>query len=192
MAQVGLSKPFYAMYAMSSGSVYYSSGDVLAKAVNADIAPDTGDANVFYADNGPAESAAVFSGGTLTLDIDHLSYSVAGALLGLTPTQSSTPSGGYVLAYKAGTVAPSVGVGLVFKNIVGGSAEYVGVVLHKVQFNVPELSQATQGESIEFTAPQLTATILRDDTTDEVWKTEGYFSSESDAVTFVKGILSIT
>ena len=191
MAQVGVSKLYYAAYAASQGSVTYSSGASLAKAVNVDIAPESGDAINFYADNAIAETAAVFTGGTLTIDVDHLSAAVAAALLGLTVTTVSTPSGSEI-AYKSGVVAPYVGFGVVFKNIIGGSEAWMGVVLTKVQFQTPELNQATQGETIEFTAPQLTATIMRDDTSDAVWKYEGYFSTEANAEAWVKGKLSIT
>lgn len=191
MAQVGVSKLFYASYAVSEGTVSYSSGAALAKAVNVDIAPESGDAINFYADNSLCESAAVFTGGTLTLDIDSLSASVAAALLGLTVDSVSTPSGSEI-AYKSGAVAPYLGVGVVFKNIIGGSESWMGVVLTKVQFQTPTLSQATQGETIEFTAPQITATIMRDDSNDAVWKYEGYFGTEANAVAWIKSKLSIT
>lgn len=191
MAQVGVSKLFYASYAVNNSTVSYSSGAALAKAVNVDIAPESGDAINFYADNAICESAAVFTGGTLTLDIDSLSASVAAALLGLTVDSVATPSGSEI-AYKAGVVAPYLGVGVVFKNIIGGAESWMGVVLTKVQFQTPELSQATQGETIEFTAPQITATIMRDDSADAVWKYEGYFSTEANAVAWIKSKLSIT
>ena len=191
MAQVGVSKLFYAAYAVNQGTVSYSSGASLAKAVNVDIAPESGDAIKFYADNAVAETAAVFTGGTLTLDIDSLSAAVAAALLGLTVATVTTPSGSEI-AYKSGAVAPYVGVGCIFKNIIGGSEAWMGVVLTKVQFQAPELNQATQGETMEFTAPQLTATIMRDDSSDAVWKYEGYFTTEANAESWVKGKLGIT
>ena len=192
MAQVGVCRPFYAMYATSAGTVVYSNGGVLAKAVNVDIAPDNGDKNVFYADNGPAESASVFSGGTLTLDIDHLSAEVAAALLGLTVADTSTPTGGSEIVFKGDAVPPYVGFGVIFKNIFESTPEWVGVVLHKVQFQQPAMSQATQGESIEFAAPQLVASILRDDSTDNAWQSLSFFGTEANAEAWVKGKLNIT
>ena len=80
MAKVGLSKPFYASYAASNGSVTYSNGGSMGKAVSVSIEPDDNDTTKFYADNGPAESAQIFSGGTLTLEIDRLDSTVLGAL----------------------------------------------------------------------------------------------------------------
>ena len=60
MATIGLSKPFYAIYAASGATVSYTSGGVLGKAVELSMELDGGDANILYADNGPAESATTF------------------------------------------------------------------------------------------------------------------------------------
>ena len=58
MAKTGLSKSFYALYDANNGNPQYSNGGTLGKAVDADIALDGNDTVIFYADNGPAESAA--------------------------------------------------------------------------------------------------------------------------------------
>lgn len=193
MARIGLSKPYYALYAASDGTVTYSDGGLIAKAVETDISPDDSGAVKFYADNGIAESANIFNQGTLTLSIDHLSAAVAAALLGLTVDSVTTPAGS-MIKYLAGAVAPYVGVGLIVKSIVSGSAQYMAIVLRKCQFNQPGIAQATQGETIEFTAPELTATIMRDDQDDSLseWKREGYFTTEANAEAWIKAQLSIT
>ena len=66
MATIGLSKPFYAIYTASGEAVSYTSDGVLGKAVELSMELEGGDANILYADNGPAESATTFGGGTLT------------------------------------------------------------------------------------------------------------------------------
>ena len=190
MAKVGLSKPFYAIYGAENGSVTYENGGSMGKAVDAEIEPDDSDSTIFYADNGPAESANLFSGGTLTLNVDRLDSGVVAAILGITPGSSTTPAG-TTLDFGAETVIPYVGVGLIAKSIVDGSAVWMGIVLTKVQFRMPTLDLSTQGEEIEFTANELEATILRDDTTNHNWMMWGYFTTEANAETWIKGQLSI-
>lgn len=191
MAKVGLSKPFYAKYAAANQVVTYSGGGSMGKAVNAQIEPDDNDIAKFYADNGPAESAQVFSGGTLTLEIDRLNASVVGDLFGITPGSSATPVG-TTLNYSADGVVPYVGIGFIGKNIVSNTAEWIAFVLPKVQFSYPSFDLTTQGEEIEFSGNELTATILRDDTASANWLKVGYFSSEADAETWIKSLLSIS
>ena len=191
MAKVGLSKPYYAKYAAANQVVTYSNGASMGKAVDANIEPDDTDAVVFYADNGPAESANMFSGGTLTLNVDRLDSTVVGAILGITPGSSTTPTG-TTLDFGAETAIPYVGVGLIAKSIVNGSAVWMGIILTKVQFKMPSLDLETQGEDIEFTANELEANILRDDTSSHNWMKWGYFSTEGDAELWVKAQLNIS
>ena len=111
------------------------------------------------------------------------------------PPSSSSPSttpSGTTLEFGAETVIPYVGVGLIAKSIVDGNQVWMGIILTKVQFKMPTLDLETQGEEIEFTANELEATILRDDTTNGAWMRWGYFGSEANAETWIKGQLSIS
>ena len=191
MAKVGLSKPFYAKYAAANNVVTYSDGGSMGKAVSANIEPDDNDTSKFFADNGLAESANIFSGGTLTLEVDRLASTVVGALFGITPGSSVTPVG-VTLDFAADAVIPYVGVGLIAKNIVDNAQQWIAIVLPKVQFHVPTFDLSTQGEEIEFSGNELTATILRDDTTNGNWLKLNYVSSEADAETWIKSVLSIS
>ena len=163
----------------------------MGKAVNAEIEPDDNDTTIFYADNGPAESANLFTGGTLTLNVDRLSADVVGAILGITPGSSTTPVG-TTLDFGADNITPYVGVGLIAKSIVDATPVWMGIVLTKVQFKIPTLDLETQGEEIEFSANELEATIMRDDTTNANWMKWGYFTTEANAETWIKNALSIT
>lgn len=191
MAKVGLSKPFYAKYTAAGQVVTYSNGASMGKAVSADISPNDNDTNFFYADNGPAESAYIFSGGTLTLELDRLAATVMGDLFGVTPGSSVTPTG-TTLDFSADSVIPYVGVGLIAKNIVDNTAVWMAILLPKVQFVHPGFDLQTQGEEVEFSGNQLTAAILRDDTASANWLKIGYFSTEADAETWIKAGLSIS
>lgn len=191
MAKTGLSQSFYAIYSAENNVVTYSDGGTLGKAVECSIEPEEASDNVFYANNGPAESAADFAGGTLTITIDRLSPASLAPLLGLTTSTVSTPSG-TSLAFKAGAARPYVGYGTVFRSLVDNAVVWLAVILTKVQFAIPADSASTQGETIEFSGHELSAAILRDDTADHTWKLWGQFSTEADAVTWIKSVLSIT
>ena len=93
MARVRLSQSFYAIYSASGTTVSYSDGGTLGKAVEVSIEPEESDANIFYANNGPAESASSFGGGTLTITNDRLPLTAVAAVLGLTVASITTPAG---------------------------------------------------------------------------------------------------
>lgn len=184
MAVIGLSKPYYSTYSASAGAVTYGTPAVLAKACEVAIELDEADAVILYADNGPAEVANGFSGGTMTLTIDELSLESAAAILGLTAGSSTTPAG-TTLTFGGTAAAPYLGFGVVVKKQINNAIKWLAVILHKVQFQTPGINAVTQGETVEFQTPELTATILRDDTVDAKWCTQGQFETEADAVAFV-------
>lgn len=72
MAKIGLSKPYFAKYSNTGSTVTYAEGALMGKAVELSLELEEGDDNILYADNGPAESANTFSGGSLTLTTDDL------------------------------------------------------------------------------------------------------------------------
>ena len=76
MAKIGLSKPYAAMYSATNNTVTYTKGALIGKAVDLSIELEGADDNVLYADNGVAESANTFSGGSFTLTTDDLMPSV--------------------------------------------------------------------------------------------------------------------
>lgn len=197
MATIGLSKPYYAIYAEAGGVVSYSDGAVMGKATEANIDIDTTEDNNLYADNAVAETDRTFAGGTLTLSTDDLSQEVSKAILGLTE-QAITGIDGVTdtsvkeLVYDDTQVTPYLGVGFIIKKKVGGVFKWRGVVLAKVMFSVPADAATTQGDSIEWQTPELTATIMRDDSTTHMWKREATFTTEAQAEAYIKNRLSIT
>ena len=191
MAKTGLSKAYYAKYAAEGTSVTYSAGGTLGKAVDADISLDNADAVIFYADNGPAESAQQFSGGTLTITNDRMPMAPIAAVLGLTTVATSSPSGTTV-DFPASLTPPYVGYGTIIRNVEDNTQKWLAIILPKVQFQIPTDTATTGGDTIEFSGYQLTAKILRDDTANGNWKKYGLFSSEADAESWIKTFLSIT
>ena len=196
MATIGLSKPYYAIYAEAGGVVSYSDGAVMGKATEANISIETTEDNNLYADNAVAETDRTFAGGTLTLSTDDLSQEVSKAILGLTE-QAITGIDGVTdtsvkeLVYDDAQVTPYLGVGFIIKKKVNGAYKWRGVVLPKVMFSVPEDAATTQGESIEWQTPELTGTIMRDDSATHVWKKEATFTTEAQAEAYIKARLGI-
>lgn len=197
MATIGLSKPYYAIYAEAGGVVSYSGGAVMGKATEANISIETTEDNNLYGDNGLAETDRRFANGTLTLSTTDLSQEVSKAILGLTE-QAITGIDGVTdtsvkeLVYDDAQVTPYLGVGFIIKKKVNGAYKWRGVVLPKVMFSVPEDAATTQGESIEWKTPELTGAIMRDDSATHMWKREATFTTEAQAEAYIKNRLSIT
>ena len=83
-------------------------------------------------------------------------------------------------------------VGFIVKKKVNGVYKWRAVVLTKVMFAVPSDSATTQGETIEWQVPELSATIMRDDSATHVWKREATFTTEAQAEAYIKDRLNIT
>lgn len=196
MATIGLSKPYYAIYSNTGSTISYSDGGILAKAVEFSAEIENTDDNNLYADNAIAETDRSFSGGTLTITTDDLTQEASAAILGLT-AQSITIEGVTTetpteLVFGEAQTIPYLGFGIIIKKKVGGVYKWRAVVFTKIMFNVPSDAATTQGETIEWQTPELTATIMRDDSTNHVWKRESTLDSEADAEAYIKDCLDIT
>lgn len=197
MATIGLSKPYYAKYAAAGETVTYSGGGIMGKATEANVEIETSDDNNLYADNAIVETDRVFSGGTLTLSTDDLSSEVSKAILGvqeeaITGITGVTDTEAKELVYDDRQSAPYLGVGFIIKKKVGGVDKWRALVLTKVMFAIPADAATTQGESIEWQVPELSATIMRDDTANHVWKREVTLTTEAQAEAYIKARLGIT
>lgn len=197
MAVIGLSKPYYGIYSATGNAVSYANGAVMGKATEANIEIDTTEDNNLYADNAIAETDRSFAGGTLTLSTDDLSQDVAKAILGLTENtitgiEGVTDTSVKELVYDDTQTTPYLGVGFIVKKKVGGAYKWRAVVLSKVMFSVPADAATTQGESIEWQVPELSATIMRDDSETHMWKREATFTTEAQAEAYIKARLNIT
>ena len=197
MAVIGLSKPYYGIYSATGNAVSYANGAVMGKATEANIEIDTTEDNNLYADNAIAETDRSFAGGTLTLSTDDLSQEVAKAILGLTENtitgiEGVTDTSVKELVYDDTQTTPYLGVGFIVKKKVGGAYKWRAVVLSKVMFSVPADAATTQGESIEWQVPELSATIMRDDSETHMWKREATFTTEAQAEAYIKARLNIT
>lgn len=196
MAIIGVSKPYAAVYSATAGVVTYSDGLIMGKLTEVNIEIESSEDNNLYADNTIAETDRQFTGGTLTIAPDDLSSDVSATILGITPTTLTevpgiTDSNAEELIYNNTQAIPYLGVGFIVKKMVGGAIKWRGIVLTKVMFSVPSDAAVTQGETIEWQVPELTATIMRDDTGTQTWKREATFTTEAQAEAYIKYVLGM-
>lgn len=197
MAMIGVSNPVFALYNATGNTVTYSDGGVLGKATSIDLTINTSEDNNLYADNGIAETDRQFSDGTITLGTDDLSQEVTEAILGAIKTALAdmdgvTDTDVNELVYDDRMTYPYLGIGFIIKGQKNNVPYWRGVMLPKVMFSVPGDSVTTQGETIEWQTPELTGTILRDDTENHAWKKEARFTTEGQAAAYLKSRLNIT
>lgn len=198
MATIGLSKPYIAAYAASGNTVTYSNGGVIGKLISLDMSLEGGESNILYADNGAAESASSFAGGTLTLGTDELSAEAMTKILGVTKEAISsvegvTTEGASWVKFGEGQTIPYVGFGGIIKKQVNGATKWVAIIYPKVQFQNFNDAATTQGETIEWQTPELTATLMRDDTTAHNWRwISTPLDNEAEAEALIKSVFNIT
>ena len=186
----GFSLPYIALYSESSGTVSYSSGQILARGVSVSLDVNSAsDDNIFYADNVAAETVAgTFTGGTATLTVDGLKDAAEKLLLGLPAADAA----GFV-HYGDSASIPYVGVGFICRYMSAGSTEYVPVVLTKCRASMPNLSANTQQADIEWQTQELSFNVLRDDSANHDWKMVGTaLTTEALAEAKVKTALGIS
>lgn len=196
MARVGLSKPYVALYEEDgNGNVTYSGGIKVSKAVETHVSlNDSGD-NELRADNDVAETANEFSGGTLNVITDELPLDAAAVILGLTvetvTLEGEPTASGKKVTFGQGQNIPHVGYGVIAKKIVNGASRYMAVILRKVQFANPGDDYVTQGKTISWQTPSLSATIMREDTAEQEWRDWVEFEKEAHAEKYIKQFLNI-
>lgn len=186
----GFSKPYVAKYSASGNTVSYSDGMLLARGVSVNIQPDAAsDDNVFYADNVAAEAVGgTFTGGTVTLTVDGLLDAARKFVLGLPDADSD----GF-MAFGDDQDIPYIGIGFVVRFMSGGVESFVPFILAKTRFQEPNTSAGTQEKDINWQTEELTAKILRDDSSKHVWKHMGEEqTTEELAEAKVKAKLNIT
>lgn len=196
MPNIGLSKPYYAVYNNNNGAVSYSAGALMARAVEANVDIEAANDNNFYSDNGISETDRTFAGGTLSFSPDNLTDEVAAAMLGL-QTQAITGITGVTdadaveIVYDDDQQTPYLGFGFIVKKRKNNQDLWRAIVLTKIMFSVPSGAYTTQGETIDWQVDELEATIMRDDTAKHAWKREATFTSEDQAEAYIKAKLNI-
>lgn len=185
----GFSKPYVALYNANGGVITFTNGQVLARGVNVDIAPEASTDNNFYADNQLAESASgVFTGGTVTLTVDGLKTAAERLIMGL-PARGDD---GF-MAYDDTQSVPYVAIGFIARYMSEAVTTYVPYILVKTKFDEIGTSAATQENEIDWQTTELTSNIMRADDTNHSWKLVGLdYETEALAEAALKNKLGIT
>lgn len=190
MARIGLLKPRIAKYAATGTTVTYSSGTILAKAIDHDLTLNNSDPVILYADDGAAESVGGFSSGALTVTVDELPVEIAATIFGIEAETSTQPAGS-IITFDDDAEPPYLGYGVIVPKIRYNVLTWMAVMLTKIKFSIPGETYTTKGETVEFGTPQLTATVMRDDTAKHAWRKWGEFGTEEAADTWLNTQLNI-
>ena len=194
---IGCSKPRFAKYASNGGEVTYSDGGIIGRLVNLNLSIEAANDNDFYSDNAKEVGDTTFGGGTLTMSTNDLEQDVSKVILGvrevaITGIDGITDDSPTELIWDNTQESPNLGVGFVVKHKSAKGVSWRGIVLRKVQFAIPADAATTQGKTIEWQTPELSASVYRDDTAAEAWKTEATFSTEAQALAYIDDRLNIT
>ncbi len=193
MATIGVSRPYYGVYVNTDGAITYTGGAVFAKAIEFSASIESGDDNNLYADNQIVETDRSFGGGSINVTTDEIEQAAAAAILGITATTITVGEDTSVseMVYDDDMEIPDIGFGVVIQKKISGTMKYRAVFFHKVKFNIPEDAAKTQGEKIEWQTPQISGTIMRDDSAKHAWKSEVTVETEAIAVAYLKQKLGI-
>lgn len=198
MAKIGLSKPYFAKYSNTAGTTTYSGGAAIGKAVELSMELEGQDDNILYADNGPAESDNEFGGGSITLKTDDLLPEPMIGILGIkevpiTGNDKITTTGAKWMVFDDEQETPYVGFGAIVKRKINGSVKWSALIYPKIQFQNTGDAATTQGKSIEWQTPELTAALLRDDTVYHEWRRlSSPLDTEAEAEALIRSFLNIT
>ncbi|MBQ1295222.1 MAG: hypothetical protein IIY21_14360, partial [Clostridiales bacterium] len=158
MAATGLKYPVYGIITKfnDGAAPTYSTPGVIGKAIKADVTFNSAEGKL-YADDALAEYASKFTDGSIVLGIDDITEAKKAALLGYT---LSAVSGSNKLIMGAADVAPHVGIGYYKTHMIDGVRKYRTYFFYDVVFRETGDSSETANESITFSTPEITGTIL--------------------------------
>lgn len=187
----GFSNIHVATYASEGGVVSYTGVRKLGRSVSMSIDVSTSDDNDFYADDQLAETVGggTFTSGTGSCEIDGLTPEEEAFVMGLKDGNSIDTVETY--QYDQEMDPPYLGLGAMKKVQRDGKSYWKAIVLKKIKFKVPNDDATTQGDSVDWQTQTLDYNILRDDSAKKAWKImpKTLFTTESEAVTFIKKVL---
>jgi len=194
MAIKGLSKPIFGQYTNTAGTISYTNGVSGGHAISWNLSIDASDDNPLYADNVVVEhdNGAAFGSGTLTLNTDELSDTLAKFLLNLNKvTEGTSPSTIDVYNYDDSAVPITVGFGIIELHQVSDTDKYRAVMLHRCVPKFPANAATTKGESIDWQTREIEFSVERSEAAAHPWMSEAWFTSETAALTWLNGKLGV-
>jgi len=185
MAKIGLTNLWWGILTEAAdGTPSYGAATSFGKAVSAKVETTNNDASL-YADDVLAESDKTFASAKVTLGVADDDDTVFAPILGHTVSTESGTKGEMVR--NANDTAPYVGLGRVITKMVNGKYVYKGEFLYKVKFSEPSQDDATKGESVSFSTPEIEGSASALANGD--WSAAQTFNTKDAAVAWVKGKL---
>ena len=192
MAKIGLRNPYYTTVTLGVDTTTGEEIETisatpkrLAKAVQLQYSVNAPTVKL-YADDGVAESVTDFIDGSGTATIDELEDTAAPDLYDLTVLSTSDD-----ILDKDSDDTKYVRLGFIVKRIKGGVIAYRGIVLARVQFNIPTEQFDTKGEQIVLNTTQLPFNFYRN--VDGVWRKRSPWNADFDTVsTWLQNVLKQT
>lgn len=183
MAKTGLTEYRYSVATVdaSTGAVTYAGASNPGKATTFQMTLTKANA-VLYANDGEAESDNSVIGGDGTIGIDRSDLTTMAAILGHT-----IDSSGEVID-NAEDEPPYIGFGRVVPIIQDGVKKYRATLLSLIKCSEPDENDTTRGQTVEFGTYEIPCklTIPKDGN----WRHRKVFTSLSDAVTYIEGLLA--
>ncbi len=193
MAIKGLSKLVLASYSATGNTVTYGSPVVQEKMASYSYTVERASSDGLYLDNYEAEKdGGEFGSGTLTLGTGDLSNATSKAILDVKENSVTVGTSTVTeLVYDDDTKGKELGAGIIELHQVDNQDFYRAVWFYRVQFDIPAGSANTKGASINWQAPEITASIMRSDAYDastgkHPWKSTADFTSEDDALAYLQ------
>lgn len=188
MAGTGYRYPKVCPITETNGKETLGVGFSLAKGVRATINPKTAK-KVMYADDGPAESANMFTGGDGTLEIDDITLENLTKIAGATLSTGAGDTAGEA-TYRYEDNPPYFRYGHIGRRLRNNVTSFRVTVYAKVQFSVPPEELETQGEEINLKTASVQLTLFRN--VDGVWRWQKEFDTLTAAETYLNGKVGIT
>lgn len=182
MAYYGLSNPYIAKLDVSTNK--YTDGFKCGAAVGTEIKPQYNEAKL-YGDDTLQESAKEFKYADVTLNTTYMPIEAADVMFGHKVDTETNK-----ITYNANDEANYVGYGFFAKEMVQGKTSFIAAIIPKIKFAEGDDSYTTKGDSIEFKTPSLSGTGMAN--SEGVWKVKETFTTETEAISFIKEYLNIT
>lgn len=159
-----------------------SHGFVLGKLAAANLTVNLASGEL-YADDSLAEQLSEFSSGSLAMETDNMSDSVASGVYGAQVLNG-------IVTYNKGDNAPEGILGYFKSLMIGGVRKFRGYLYPRAKAALGNDNATTRGNSINFQTAQTTFTIFDDDNGD--WRRTKEFDTEAEAKAWIDSELSIS
>lgn len=140
-----------------TGQATYAQPKMIRGAISAGVNPNSSNATLF-ADDGPYETASTIGEITVDLNVADIPLEVQSELFGHTLTEDG------VLIRKSTDIPPWVAIG--FKSL-KSNGKYRYTWLAKGKFGLPEQSNQTKGDSVEYQTPTIQGNFVKRECDDE-------------------------